>query len=502
MSFRGALAAVKSGPADLDAYDDLARAALSEGEEESGLALLLPAAERLQVPLLWQWAGLLQRSLDEHEAALESFERAAAMAPNDAGIAHGHARVALEAGIDAVELFLRAQALAPSDGEVALGLAAARNAVGEGGRAADELSSLVERAPAWIAGHEQLAQLLSTLGQKERATESLERAISRFPRQEALWSALFTIALRREDYADLGAMIERAEIAGCAPQSLDFYRAIVAAELDAELFPNALFDVRPELCNRLGLWRIRHLLRLGAIKEALPLIDEELASERSAAAWPYASLAWRLSGDERSGWLEGDENLVQLFDLRTTLPNLDELAAALRHLHVAKGEYVDQSVRGGTQTDGPLLSRIDPMIRRLRAAIVGAVENYIQRLPAPDANHPLLSKRRDRRVRFAGSWSVRLRPGGRHSNHVHPQGWISSALYVSLPTPGREESADAGWFTLGQPQEQLDIALEPWRKIEPERGYLVLFPSWMWHGTVPFKEGERLTVAFDVRPPI
>jgi hypothetical protein len=24
----------------------------------------------------------------------------------------------------------------------------------------------------------------------------------------------------------------------------------------------------------------------------------------------------------------------------------------------------------------------------------------------------------------------------------------------------------------------------------------------MWHGTVPFSEGERLTVAFDVRPPM
>lgn len=502
MSFRGALAAVQARAADLDAYDDLARAALAEGEEEAALTALLPAAERLHAPLLWQWTGLLQRSLDEHEAAIASFERAAALAPNDAGIAHGHARVALEAGVNAVELFLRARTLAPTDGEVALGLAAARNAAGEGIRGAEELSALLERAPAWIAGHEQLAQLLSTLGQKEEATQSLERAISRFPRQEALWLALFGIELRQEDYAALRDDIVRAEAAGCRPQSLDFYRAIVAAELDAESFPDALFKVRPELGNPLGLWRVRHLLRLGAIKDALPLIDEELRSERAAAAWPYASIAWRLSGDERSDWLERNENFVRVFDLRPLLPDLDELAETLHRLHVAKGEYLDQSVRGGTQTDGPLLSRIDPLIRRLRGAIVGAVETYIRRLPPPDANHPLLSQRRDRRVRFAGSWSVRLRPAGRHANHVHPQGWISSALYISLPSGGGEECGDAGWFTLGQPQEQLGIPLEAWRKIEPQRGHLVLFPSWMWHGTVPFSEGERLTVAFDVRPPI
>ena len=87
-------------------------------------------------------------------------------------------------------------------------------------------------------------------------------------------------------------------------------------------------------------------------------------------------------------------------------------------------------------------------------------------------------------------------------NHVHPQGWISSALYVSLPPRLAGEAEDAGWFTLGQPQEQLGTGLEPWRKIEPKPGRLVLFPSWMWHGTVPFTQGERLTVAFDVRPPI
>ena len=113
----------------------------------------------------------------------------------------------------------------------------------------------------------------------------------------------------------------------------------------------------------------------------------------------------------------------------------------------------------------------------------------------------MLRERRDRRVRFSGSWSDRLSSGGRHSNHLHPMGWISSALYVALPgqTPG--EPADAGWLTLGEPDDLLGMSLPPWRKVEPKPGQLVLFPSWMWHGTVPFVQGERLTVAFDVAVP-
>jgi len=193
---------------------------------------------------------------------------------------------------------------------------------------------------------------------------------------------------------------------------------------------------------------------------------------------------------------------VRVFDLTSQLPPLTELAETLRRLHIAKGEYLDQSVRGGTQTDGPLLSRIDPTIRRLRKAIVSAIDAYLRQLPPPDLRHPLLGRRRDRRIRFSGSWSVRLRSSGRHSNHVHPQGWISSALYIALPGRSRNEPANAGWFTLGQPPDDLRLGLDPWQTIQPKPGHLVLFPSWMWHGTIPFARGERLTVAFDVRPPI
>ena len=502
MRFRGALAAVQLNADNVDKLDDLARAALLEGEEEAALQYLLPAAERTREARLWQWTGLLQRSLDEHEAAISSFALATKRAPNDAKIAHGQARVTLEAGLDAVDLFLRARALAPNDGEVALGLAAARNAIGDGELGAAELRALLKRAPSWSVGHEQLAQLRSIIGQKDRVTECIEEAIARFPREASLWSTLFSINLKKEDYWELRRNIERAGSTGISAAIVAPWRAIVAAELDDEQFPGALFATPPELDEQLALWRIRHLLRVNAVDEALPIIDRELSSPRAYAVWPYASIAWRLVGDERSRWLERESLFVQEFNLGAELPKLSELGAALRELHVARGEFVDQSVRGGTQTDGPLLCRIDPLMKRTRAAIVGAVETYRSRLPVIDAGHPLLAPRRDRRVRFSGSWSVKLRGGGRHSNHVHPQGWISSALYVSLPERAADEATDAGWFTLGEPQAGLRIDLPPWRKIEPKAGHLVLFPSWMWHGTIPFSQGERLTIAFDVRPPI
>lgn len=503
MSETAALATRLSTSVDAGAIGELARKALEEGEEECALQVIERAVTQSPVAALWQWKALLERSLDEHEAALASFEEASRLAPGEVSIAHGHARTAMEAGLDARPLYEHAFALAPRNGQILVGMAAARAAMGEGERAVLDLQSALRGAPAWLYGHEQLAQIMATQGKAADATSSLDEALSRFPSAQPLWETLLNVQLRRGAYGSLKQIVERAKEAGVNSPEFAIYEGIHAAEFDEEAQPGALFGPVPANVDQaLGRWRVRHLLRVGAIDALIPLIDREMQRDQTAELWAYAATAWRLADDPRSEWLEGNDGLVGVFDLSNALPPIDQLADRLRALHVAKGEYLDQSVRGGTQTDGPLLSRIDPVIRHLRRAIVGAVEDHAARLPAPDPNHPMLRQRRDRRIRFSGSWSVRLRSGGHHSNHVHPLGWMSSALYLALPERKPDEQLDSGWFKLGEPDEKLGLDIQPWRKIEPKVGRLVLFPSWMWHGTVPFEEGERLTIAFDVAPPV
>jgi tetratricopeptide (TPR) repeat protein len=502
VSFKAALAAASSRPLDPATLDALAKAALAQGEEETALPLFERAVEKAPTSRTWQWKGLLERSIDEHQRALDSLAEAARLAPADAGIAHGLARVAMEAGLDARQLYQHARALAPLNGQLLIGLAAAMAAAGQGDQAVAELQQGIEGSPLWREGYEHLAQLLATLGRADEATEAVENSLARHPSAVPLWETLLGIQLRRGAFASLNEILDRAEAAGVKHPGFLTFRGIQAAECDSEPFPAALFGSVPaEIEAALGRWRIRHLLRVGAVDAALPLIDKELDRDTSGEIWSYASTAWRLAGDPRSAWLEGDPRLVSMADIIDLLPPIEKLAETLRGLHNAKGEYLDQSVRGGTQTDGPLFSRIDPVIRQLRRAIVTAVEQHVAQLPAVDPGHPTLRQPRDRKVRFSGSWSVRLRSGGRHSNHVHPQGWISSALYVALPPKLAGAPADAGWLTLGTPDEKLGIDLAPHRKIEPKIGHLALFPSCMWHGTIPFDDGERLTVAFDVAPP-
>ena len=214
--------------------------------------------------------------------------------------------------------------------------------------------------------------------------------------------------------------------------------------------------------------------------------------------FPYASLAWRLLGDPRSEWLDRGGALVRQFDLADRIDDFPALVAHIRSLHVARAAPLDQSVRHGTQTDGDLFLRDEVPIQALRKVILDCVAQYAADLPKAEQGHPTLI---DRRVpaRMAGSWSVRLKGAGYHADHVHPQGWLSSALYLHLPEVAGD-GPEAGWLALGQSRDVVPY-LDPFTLVEPSPGRLVLFPSTLWHGTRPFSKGERLTIAFDIARP-
>ena len=141
------------------------------------------------------------------------------------------------------------------------------------------------------------------------------------------------------------------------------------------------------------------------------------------------------------------------------------------------------------------------MIQHARRAIDAAVQDYVSALPAADPAHPLLGPGRNGPVLYEGSWSVRLAPQGYHSCHTHNRGWISAVLYVDAPDGADLGAPPAGHLGLGTPPPELGLDLPAYDHVAPVPGRLVLFPSHMWHGTVPFDAGERLTIAFDVAIP-
>lgn len=487
-------------PGHADSVFQTGASAIRDGLDAEALPLLKAGVENHPADArIWQLLGLAYRNLEDLEPALKALDKAAALAPADALIAHTRARAALEAGLPAIDPFERARRLAPNDGAVILGAMAALFAEGRLDDAIAALDRLLHEHPGWLEGHALAARLRWLRGEVRHFTSSFERALETAPRDIRLWSGMIETLMHAAMYDEALAAVARGRAAAGPHEALDGFEAACVAEKGETAEADRLFArLGPPTQIPMAVRHIRHLLRAGRPEQAAALAEPLSRTNGGNPVWPYLSVAWRLLGDPRWQWLEGNERLIGVYDLADRLPPLDALADRLRALHIATVQPLEQSVRNGTQTDGPLFARIEPEIRALRAAVVAAVERHIAQLPPPEAGHPTLGVKRAP-VRFSGSWSVRLQGAGFHANHVHPAGWISSAFYVSLPPagPGRE-----GWLTLGQPQAELGIDLPPTRLIEPRPGRLVLFPSTMWHGTIPFEAGERLTVAFDVARPV
>ena len=211
-----------------------------------------------------------------------------------------------------------------------------------------------------------------------------------------------------------------------------------------------------------------------------------------------------MSGDERHEWLSCQEGLVQFLPLAGRDGLLSDVTGLLRELHKGSTMPLGQSLRGGSQTRGILFHRTEPLLAELEAAILETLGHYRANLPARDDDHPLL-QHRETPWRLAGSWSVRLAGSGKsgagdyHTSHIHPQGIVSSALYLVVPEEANGPDKK-GWLEIGRPPPDLGLDLEPIRTIQPKVGHLALFPSTLYHGTTRFGSAERMTVAFDVVP--
>lgn len=244
------------------------------------------------------------------------------------------------------------------------------------------------------------------------------------------------------------------------------------------------------------------MMSLGRADEAMPLIER--AREAAPLNQWYVALeatAARLLGDPRYEELYDYERFVQpyMIDTPRGWSSIEEfrsdLNAALVERHKFHARPLDQSLRNGTQTPRGLLGDPDPIIVAFLQALQEPIEEYRQHIGTNSA-HPMTVRNRGQIV-MTGCWSVRLGKEGYHVNHVHPEGWISSAYYAEVPPEVEDTEAKSGWIKFGEPRFPVPGATAG-KYVQPEVGMLVLFPSYMWHGTMPIHGSQpRMTVAYD-----
>lgn len=504
--------AVRLKPSYTDALTNLGLAHLAAGDAEAAriaLDQVVHAAPR--DARAWAAMGRALRASDQFGPAIDAFATSLRLRPDHVPTLHNLAVALRLAGRaeEAMMLLQRCAAADPNSAEIRYNLGHAFYDLGQLDEAVAAYRAAVKLRPDYRDAHDSLNRLYWQIGDMRAYLESYTSALREYPGDAGL-------------FADLA---NRLNLGGRAPEAMHLLEDARSRGVDG-----------PELRHRLGqacwaegrhdtaLDHYRHAIALSPATESYPMelaraeiILEDYAkaletlrpvlarSPFDQQAIAYQGLAQRYLGDPAADRLNDYESFIKSSILQPP-PEWGDVAtfnarleATLARLHTTNQHPLEQTLRGGTQTMGELLDRAEPEIVVVRRMIEQAVGAYIDAM-ADDPDHAFLG-RKSSAFRFAGSWSVRLRSQGFHLNHVHSEGWISSCYYVALPKAVSEMAGQQGWIKFGETSLALGSREHIARTIQPEVGKLVLFPSYMYHGTVPFDEDAcRTTIAFDVVP--
>lgn len=107
-----------------------------------------------------------------------------------------------------------------------------------------------------------------------------------------------------------------------------------------------------------------------------------------------------------------------------------------------------------------------------------------------------------RKPRVDSLWANLLKSGGHHGGHVHPHSIISGTFYVEVPGGSGairfEDPRSALMMAAPRRQEDAPEELQPFVSVEPCRGMLLLWESWLRHEVLAGTgRGERLSISFN-----
>jgi uncharacterized protein (TIGR02466 family) len=150
------------------------------------------------------------------------------------------------------------------------------------------------------------------------------------------------------------------------------------------------------------------------------------------------------------------------------------------------------------QSAGHLFKRSEASFKALAELVLREVARYKERFQG--ASCALLTHF-PKNPEFSSAWYIKMRTGGHLSSHIHEEGWISGSLYLAMPprAPGALDGAIE--FSTDGDDYPRKTDQFPVRAIPPKVGDIVLFPSSLFHRTIPFSADEdRICIAFDIRP--
>ncbi len=382
----------------------------------------------------WRFLSGVNANLQRWDEAISAIENALQYRPGSRPFRLARAMLLEQRGDDR-EALAELESLAreaPDSPQLLVHLAAQLTSAGRGDEAEVLLTQALGRWPADAALHTQLARLHWQLGAGLDAMRHVEQAIENQPGELHLRLVAADL-LRNANAGDQALrLLERG--LELAPDSPIFRTSIGALLEGMDRLDEAMKFLRDAYARAPRSVAVRRnlapaLLRTGAAGEARALLDGLLAQyPDDQLLMAQRATALRLLGDPEYGRLYDYPRVVKTYTLKPPAQFADiaafnaAFAVELSALHRAVQHPLEQSLRGGSQTERHL-PRDNPLFAAFFAMLDAPIREYIAALDSADSFHPL-DRRKHAGYRISGSWSVQLRGGGYHIDHVHPRGWM------------------------------------------------------------------------------
>ena len=224
---------------------------------------------------------------------------------------------------------------------------------------------------------------------------------------------------------------------------------------------------------------------------------EDKSNLRVAAISVFAS--HQLGLDNPHPFCKNPLDFIRVGTIADSAEEIDALAGEvledLKNIH-AVWEPPRVTTISGYQTPGNLFASPEGYLAKLDSIIKTEINAYHFEFKSESC---VFIDLWPQELRLRG-WLVRLLKGGHQNDHIHPGGWLSGVIYLKLP---EQLNGDEGCIEFNLGGYVFPHLIDDWptKLHRPKVGEIVLFPSSLFHRTIPTAtDDERISLSFDLFP--
>jgi len=355
----------------------------------------------------------------------------------------------------------------------------------------------IEIQPNNASAHNNLGEVFRLLGKLQKAKSCYQKAIEIQPNNAESHNNLGVVINELEEHQKAISCHQKAieinpnhanahnNLGNIFRKLKEFQKAADYFIRSATIYGNAQFLECTYLSN--GVENYNKLLNTFAEKNPTNLRIAALASyvstkENIKNVYPFCKkpLNYFFSINLEDKFESSDQFLKGLLKISEKLESNWQIKSIVKNGYQSTGNLLDNPVLEIVE----LKKKIEKQISIYRENYKNSDDYYISRWPT--------------KSRLNG-WYIKLKKQGQLKSHMHEEGWLSGVFYLKIPKPLKINEGSINLSLQG-----LDY---PYDKSLPNFYYapkpfdLILYPSSLFHYTVPFTSNdERHSIAFDVTP--